>query len=122
MPDETLPLIAAFNAWDRVVREYAEPMDDRPLMEHVAARTKDLCTRLMDCGLSAGWAVMEEVNQHTAALLWGYFSDSTSDAPCDIEWDCHMLQAVLTPGYIVPEEVWPAYVIGTVFDGPQSVV
>lgn len=120
-------MIEAFNAWNHAVGSAAENDRHTGFDLWVTADTRRLVNVILgdqdyrDFLREARVAVAESVIAHASALLWGpYFSDSNTDGPCDIEWDVHMLQAVLTPGYQVDDDVFPAYVYGTFFDGPQT--
>lgn len=56
----------------------------------------------------------------SAQFLWGLYTDSDTDAPCDIEWDVHHLMKAILPSYEIPADVGPAYVMGTVYPTPDG--
>lgn len=56
----------------------------------------------------------------SGSFLWGNYTDSDTDAPCDLEWDVHHLQRDLNPAHVIPEDVEPAYVMGTVYPTPED--
>lgn len=127
---ETAPLdlITPLNAWLTVVRE-----DDIPKTDLVKT-TRDLKEALgeLRVGLPGeaprtlhplffqAHAIMTALLDLSARFLWDDYTDSDTDAPCDLEWDVHHLQQALNPSHVFPADIQPAYVMATVFSGPPE--
>ena len=67
-----------------------------------------------------GWQISELVLGVSARFIFGHYTDSDTDAPADVEYDVHNHAAAVDPLYQVPEDITPAYVIGTVYDTPEE--
>jgi hypothetical protein len=121
-------LIEPLNTWLVVVRN--EDIDS----DNLVAATTNLVEALKEMMTATG----EYPNRHlhpqfseahhiirnliglSGQFLWNVYTDSDTDAPCDLEWDVHHLQKAIDDSYTIPDDVEPAYVMGTVYPTPDD--
>jgi hypothetical protein len=122
-------LITPLQRWTAVVFE--EEMDKAALVTATADLTdalRKLCyatgTLGVDRELSPYFSQATMIRHNLVGLsgqyLWDDYTDSDTDARCDVEWDVWQLAKACNPSLVVPEDVEPAYVLGTVFSPPPD--
>lgn len=123
-------MIDALNHWLAVVREddidtFHLVLTTQTLVNEL--RSIDIIGRDSDTGhnvlhpqFSEAHAIARNVIALSGSFLWGVYTDSDTDAPCDVEWDVHNLTKAILPSYKIPADVGPAYVMGTVYPTPEG--
>jgi hypothetical protein len=69
---------------------------------------------------SRAWHIRAHIRELTADFLFSEYTDSTTDEPCDVEYNVTGFVAELVEGYERPVEVTPAYVGFLAYDPPED--
>lgn len=111
---------------------YCEPRDATPEEEaEMISASKEMLAEISRVTegvtvASSLWSKSFTITRNLADLsgrfLFGLYSDSDTDAPCDLEYDLCKLREALDPEYSMPspDEVQPAYVMATAFASPEN--
>lgn len=130
----------ASGPWVSAIREYdsaAETADQRPndlttmtlvnTMRTLVDAMHEMCygpQMLRDDNLEPLrkkiYQIMQDVQEETIRHLSNHFTDSDTDAPCDVEWDLMNFVREVNPDQgLWDDGIEPAYVRNTVYDTPD---
>lgn len=116
----------ALNEWLEACGPYCEPRDGTDAEAIELIRTAKALVEFLRSSTAYehadhhnAWMIGDNVLHLSMQFLTGQYTDSDTDAPCDIEWDVYSFLERAIEGYKRPADHYPAYVLSTIYPTPE---